>query len=150
MEEKHRPCTTSAPRPKYPFFTFSTKHWVCVYVIENITSHLPHRMETCPATTVVHVPRYRYEVERGGEVGLGLAEFAEHSVDRVEGSVDLLPHLIGDERCQCQHRYHTARALSTSPIQRHQGGNRIITFAPVRTILPDTKMRSTTLGLIIR
>ena len=73
-------------------------------------------METCPATRVVDVPRYRYEVEREGEVGLGLAEFAEHGVDRVEGSVDLLPHLIGDERCQCQHRYHTARILSTSSI----------------------------------
>ena len=29
---------------------------------------------------------------------LRLAELAKHSVDRVEGGVDLLSHLIGDEK----------------------------------------------------
>ena len=59
-------------------------------------------METCPATRVVDVPRYRYEVEREGEVGLGLAEFAKHSVYRVECGINLFSDLRVARNKECQ------------------------------------------------
>ena len=62
---------------------------------------------------------------------LGLAELAEHGVDRVERGVDLLADLRWSARGDGDR------------------GNEQ-TFAPVKTILPETKMSKTILGLIMQ
>jgi len=70
---------------------------------------------------------------------LRLAELAQHLVDRVEHCVYILPHLHMQTGT-------SVWAMASELVSK----KRLVTFAPVRTIFPDTKMRSTTLGLIIR
>ena len=71
--------------------------------------------------------------------GLGrrsrLAVFTKHGIDRIERGVNLLTDLNG------------LRGQRSGTRPRHGAA---FTFAPVSTILPDTKIKSTTLGLSIR
>lgn len=64
-----------------------------------------------------------------------LAIFTKHGIDRIECSVDLLTDLNG------------LRGQRSGTRPRHGVA---FTFAPVSTILPDTNIKSTTLGLSMR
>ncbi len=72
---------------------------------------------------------------------LRLLELEQDGVNGVEGCVNLLSDLRGND------------GSATCSITTRRGGvekGMMFTFAPVRTILPETKMRSTTLGLSMR
>lgn len=64
---------------------------------------------------------------------LRFSEFAKHSVDGIEGRVDLFTNLDVKDQNQSAKR----------PMK-------IATLAPVNTILPETKINSTTFGLSMR
>lgn len=85
----------------------------------------------------------------GGREDLRFPELAQHSVYRVECSVDLLSDL-GRSQDERQHLIQTNGMRITEHPEAVIQQKDDLTLAPVSTILPETKINSTTLGLIMR
>lgn len=102
--------------------------------------------------------------EHGVRQRSGLAELDKHSVDRVERGVYLFSDLKADAKTKrsvlCSVQVKTIkcagypgtklRNADAGEEQRQKCEEQLFTFAPVSTILPETKMSKTTLGLIMR
>lgn len=75
---------------------------------------------------------------------LGFSELVQDGIDLSEGLIDLLSELAS-----CSN-FRERMVQVPRETHRRNVGRSTLTFAPVSTIFPETKMRSTTLGLTIR
>jgi hypothetical protein len=92
---------------------------------------------------VIWVLFLKRQASEGVTPGLRLAVLVQDRVDLSESLIDLVTVLRGRGS-----EKQNGGQVQASPFRCAHGPRR--TLAPVRTILPETKMRSTTLGLTIR
>ena len=112
-------------------FIRKVHNFVGVYPSAHQHSNVTHT--NLQSWRTVRLERTRWDKGDGARKRLWFPELAQHGIDRVEGGVDL----FADLRTEDQHRIRWTKQDKR-------------TLAPVKTILPETKMSKTTLGLIMR